>query len=114
MPFELAEVGEGSASLALPYKHDYDGIFESLHGGFLMTLSDTAACIAVLTKTGPDAMVTTTDMNIRFLAACKSKATAKAKIVKFGRTLVPVHVDIFDEQGTLVAISQVTYMRLRG
>jgi uncharacterized protein (TIGR00369 family) len=114
LPFELVEAGEGSASLTLPYKHEYDGIFDSLHGGFLMTLSDTAACIAVLTKTGPDTVVTTTDMNIRFLAACRSKATAQAKIIKFGRSLVPVHVDIFDEQGTLVAVSQVTYMRLRG
>lgn len=114
LPFEVVSAGGGSAELALPYKKEYDGIFESLHGGFLMTLADTAACIAVLSKTGHDATITTTDMNIRFLAACRTKATARAKIVKFGRSLVPVHVDIFDEKGTLVAISQVTYMRLRG
>ena len=112
LPFELSEAEQGRAELALPYKHEYDGIFDSLHGGFLMTLADTAACVAVLTLTGKDAMITTTDMNIRFLSACRTKATAKAKVVKFGRSLVPVHVDIFDEKGTLVAISQVTYMRL--
>jgi uncharacterized protein (TIGR00369 family) len=112
LPFELTKVEGGIADLALPYKHEYAGIFESLHGGFLMTLADTAACVAVLSKTGPDAKVTTTDMNIRFLAACRSKATARAQIIKFGRSLVPVHVDIFDDEGTLVAVSQVTYMRL--
>lgn len=113
LPFEIASAANGEAALSLDYKRDYDGIFESLHGGFLMTLADTAACIAVLTKTGTEAMVTTTDMNIRFLAACRTKATAKAKIIKFGRSLVPVHVELFDEKGTLVAVSQVTYMRLR-
>jgi uncharacterized protein (TIGR00369 family) len=114
LPFEIVTAANGAAELSLEYKRDFDGIFESLHGGFLMTLADTAACIAVLTKTGTDAMVTTTDMNIRFLAACRSKATAKARIIKFGRSLVPVHVELFDEKGTLVAVSQVTYMRLRG
>ena len=113
LPFELTKAEDGNADLALAYKHEYAGIFESLHGGLLMTLADTAACIAVLSKTGPDAVVTTTDMNIRFLSACRSKATARAKIIKFGRSLVPVHVDLFDEEGTLVAVSQVTYMRLR-
>jgi uncharacterized protein (TIGR00369 family) len=77
-----------------------------------MTLADTAACVAVLTKTGPEAAVTTTDMNIRFLAACRTKATAKARIIKYGRSLVPVQVDIVDDAGTLVAVAQVTYMRL--
>ena len=114
LPFEIVNAANGEATLSLDYKRDYDGIFESLHGGFLMTLADTAACIAVLTKTGTEAMVTTTDMNIRFLSACRTKATAKAKIIKFGRSLVPVHVELFDEKGTLVAVSQVTYMRLRG
>ena len=114
LPFEIGSAANGTAELSLEYRHDFDGIFESLHGGFLMTLADTAACIAILSKTGIDAMVTTTDMNIRFLSACRSKATARARIIKFGRTLVPVHIDIFDEAGTLVAVAQVTYMRLRG
>jgi uncharacterized protein (TIGR00369 family) len=112
LPFELTKAEDGSADLALPYKHEFAGIFESLHGGFLMTLADTAACVAVLTKTGPEAAVTTTDMNIRFLAACRTKATAKARIIKYGRSLVPVQVDIVDDAGTLVAVAQVTYMRL--
>jgi uncharacterized protein (TIGR00369 family) len=87
-------------------------IFKSFHGGLLMTLADTAACIAVLTRTGADALITTTDMSIRFLAACLSDATAEAKIIKFGRTLCPVSVEIRNAEGALVAVSQVTYMRL--
>jgi uncharacterized protein (TIGR00369 family) len=114
LPFELRQAEKGIVEMTLPYKREFDGIFQSLHGGFLMTLADTAACVSVLTLTGQDALITTTDMNIRFLSACKSDATARAKVIKFGRSLVPVHVDLFDANGTLVAVSQVTYMRLRG
>jgi uncharacterized protein (TIGR00369 family) len=109
---EPVSIGEGIATLRLPYDPAYDGIFRSLHGGLLMTLADTAACIAVLTLTGPDAVITTTDMNIRFLGACRSDATAEAKIIKFGKTLCPVAVEICNAEGSRVAVAQVTYMRL--
>src|SRR5256885_9949899 len=73
-----------------------------------MTLADTAACMAVLTLAGADAAVTTTDMNIRFLAPCLSDATAEARVIKFGRTLCPVEVMIRDAAGKDVALAQVT------
>lgn len=109
---ELGTLDEGRASLTAPYDPAYDGVFNSFHGGLLMTLADTASCVAVLTQAGADAVITTTDMNIRFLAPCHSDATAEAKVVKFGKTLCPVSVDIRDAQGVLVAVAQVTYMRL--
>ena len=112
LDLRLGSTGDGTATLTAPYDAAYDGIFKSFHGGLLMTLADTAACIAVLTLAGADAAVTTTDMNIRFLAACRSDATAEARIVKFGKTLCPVSVEIRDAQRTLVAVAQVTYMRL--
>jgi len=107
-----AEPGSGTASLTAPYLRAYDGIFESFHGGLLMTLADTVACIAILTRTGADEVVTTTDMNIRFLAACLSDASAEARVIKLGRTLCPVHVDLYDAARTHIAVAQVTYMRL--
>lgn len=110
---KLGMVTSGNAELIVAYDPDYDGIFNSFHGGLLMTLADTAACVAVLTLTGPDAVITTTDMNIRFLAPCRSDVTAEARVVKFGKTLCPVSVDLRDSHGTLVAVAQVTYMRLQ-
>jgi len=62
--------------------------------------------------TGSEQVMTTTDMNIRFLAPCNSAATARARIIKFGRTIVPVHVDLYDHQDRHIALAQVTYMRL--
>jgi uncharacterized protein (TIGR00369 family) len=77
-----------------------------------MTLADSTACFAIFTKTGPDAHLTTTDMSIRFLAPCLSDAFAKAEVIKIGRTLCPVTVNLFDSRNKQVALAQVTYMLL--
>src|SRR5437879_4724857 len=108
----INSVGKGAATLTVPYDPAYDGIFNSFHGGLLMTVADTAACVAVLTLAGADAVITTTDMNIRFLAPCRSDVTAEAAIIKFGKTLCPVSVELRDASGVHVAVAQVTYMRL--
>jgi uncharacterized protein (TIGR00369 family) len=62
------ELGEGFCRATVPYDRKFDGVFESFHGGLLMTVADSVACFAVMTMTGPDEPMTTTDMNIRFLA----------------------------------------------
>jgi uncharacterized protein (TIGR00369 family) len=111
--YEAGDLKEGTAKLTAPYDPTCDGIFNCFHGGLLMTLADTAACVAVLTVAGADAVITTTDMNIRFLAPCHSNATAEAKLIKVGKTLCPVSVDVRDAQRVLVAVAQITYMRLR-
>ena len=110
--FRLAAVSEGKAKVIAPYDPRYDGIFESFHGGLLMTLADTAACVAVLMSAGANALIATTDMNIRFLAPCRSDCTAEATVIKFGKTLCPVSVRLSNAKGTQVAVAQVTHMRL--
>lgn len=110
--FRVEELGEGSCRATVPYDPKYDGVFESFHGGLLMTVADSVACFAVMTRSGPDEPMTTTDMNIRFLAACRTDVTAHARLIKFGRTLCPVAVELFDAAGAMVAVAQVTYLRL--
>jgi uncharacterized protein (TIGR00369 family) len=112
LEISIRSLAVGEAVLTMPNRPNLHGIFESLHGGIMMTLADTAACVAILTQTGPDAVITTTDMNIRFLAPCLTELTAEAKIIKFGRSLVPVNVWLKDADGREVALAQVTYMRL--
>jgi uncharacterized protein (TIGR00369 family) len=79
-----------------------------------MTIADSTACFAIFTKTGPLVRLTTTDMNIRFLAPCLTDVTAKAKVIKLGRTLCPVSVDLYDETEKHVALAQVNYMLIDG
>jgi uncharacterized protein (TIGR00369 family) len=112
LEMSLRRLAVGEAELAMPNRDTLHGIFDSLHGGLLMTLADTAACVAILTRIGPDEVITTTDMNIRFLAPCLTDVTADARIIKFGRSLVPVAATMRDNRGREVALAQVTYMRL--
>ena len=74
--------------------------------------ADSTACFAILTKTGPETRLTTTDMNIRFLAPCLSDVTAKARVIKFGRTMCPATVDLFDDSNNQVAVAQANYIIL--
>lgn len=108
----IDELQLGLCRATVPRDVKYDGIFRSLHGGLLMTIADSIACFAVMTHTGPEQPMTTTDMNIRFLAPCLSDVTAVARVIKAGRTLCPVAVDLFDAEQTQVAVAQVTYIRL--
>ncbi len=108
----IDEFSEGTCMATVPRQRAYDGIYESLHGGILMTIADSIACFAIMTHLGPDAILTTTDMNIRFLAPCLTDVSARATVIKIGKTLCPVAVDLYDESATKVAVAQVTYMRL--
>src|SRR5579871_2609912 len=86
---------DGVCTLVVPRQKPYDGVFESFHGGILMTAADSAACFAILTQTSADQLLTTTDMNIRFLAPCLTDLRVHARVIKRGRLLCPVAVDLF-------------------
>ena len=112
LQIEVLTLEEGYCETKIPRRPDYDGVFASFHGGLLMTIADTTACYAILTQTGPDTKLTTTDMNIRFLAPCFTDVIARARVIKLGRTLCPVAVDLFDTDDRQVAVAQVSYFRI--
>jgi uncharacterized protein (TIGR00369 family) len=110
----LARLERGECDLELEDRRDLDGIFESLHGGILATLADSAVAFAMLTHTGADARITTIEFNIRFLAPCRETVVARSRVVKAGATLLTGHVDLVGKaSGTLFAMCGVTYLRLR-
>ena len=111
--FEFFEMDNGICEAVVKHQKQYDGIYESFHGGLLMTVADSISAFALLTLTGSDAKITTTDMNIRFLAACRTDVRAIAKVIKHGRTLAPVAVDLYDMNNTHVAVAQVNYIILK-
>lgn len=110
LKIQIISLFDGFCETKVPRKLSYDGVFKSFHGGLLMTIADSTACFAIFTKTGPFVKLTTTDMNIRFLAPCLSDVTAKAKVIKLGRTLCPVSIDLYDSNKKHVAVAQVNYI----
>ncbi len=111
---EFVHLERGRCSIRMVRDRRFDGIYESLHGGLLMTLADSAGAFAVLTLIEPDEIITTTEMNIRFLAPVCDAVTAEARVLKVGRTLCPIEADLTDDEGQLVAHAGMTYMRVRG
>ena len=110
--FEFIEMDNGICEAVVKHQKKYDGIYESFHGGLLMTVADSISAFALLTLAGADAPITTTDMNIRFLAACRTDVRAVARVIKHGKTLAPVAVDMYDMNNKHVAVAQVNYIIL--
>lgn len=109
--FREVSFRRGACRAVIPRRTEYDGILETFHGGLLITAADSVAALAVLTRVGPTAKIATTDMAIRFLRPALDHVVVEARVIKLGRTLVPLQVDINDRDG-LIALAQVTYIRL--
>lgn len=80
--YRLEELSPGRAVILAPYDAGLDGIFQSFHGGLLATLADSTGGAAALTVAGAETTTVTTDLNIRFLAPCRTDARATAKVIK--------------------------------
>ena len=109
---QLLGLNRGVCVMMMTRDPAYDGIFASMHGGFLMTLADSAAAFALLTVIPADEAITTTEMNIRFLAPVHERVTVTARVLKVGKTLCPMVCELHDESGRLVAHAGMTYMRV--
>ncbi len=108
---ELIEHADGFARMSARHDPAYDGVLAGFHGGMLANVADCVAWFAIATRLGPRERLVTTDMNIRYLAACLTDCVATGRVIKFGRTLCPVAVDLFDTEGKQVAAAMVTYIR---
>lgn len=106
-------VEEGFVRLRLPMQPEF-GTFRRegvMHGGVVASLIDSGAS-AVLTLQSPDEPLWTgtvsTDLSVSFLAAATSELVADARVVRAGRRMAWVQVDVRDTSGAVVAVGRVT------
>ena len=87
------------------------GIGGSVNGGVLSTMVDMAAVPAVFSNMLPGSEPAgTADLQITYLRQSHGKwVDAEATVVKRGRQLCTVQVDIKDSEGQLCAIGRVRY-----
>ena len=108
----LVERGDGTARLCLTVGEGTpQGIGGSVHGGVLATLVDTAMLAAVFTRLRPDQLPAgTADLAITYMRqAHGARIHADARVVKHGRQLSVIEVDLTDDEGTLCARGRVLY-----
>lgn len=87
--------------------HNMSGV---LHGGVTATLVDVAAGMAI-THRGHRAA--TVELKINYLRPVTgSKVTARSRLLRVGKTLVTVLVDVFDDRKNHAAVGIVTYILL--
>ncbi|MDP6333300.1 MAG: PaaI family thioesterase [Candidatus Poseidoniaceae archaeon] len=112
LQMKILKLEKGLCEAIVPRHQQWDGIYETFHGGMLGTIADTVTCWSILTEIGAEANVATTDFNIRFLRPCHTDVVCKAHVVRIGRTMCLARAEIYDTDGILVAVSQVNYIRL--
>ena len=96
-------------SYAVNERHGRPG--GTLSGPVMMTLADTSAWVAIMAQIGPVVLTVTTSLHIDFLRKpTLTDLMAKARVLKLGRKLAVVDVELFSRGTTdLVAKAQVTY-----
>jgi uncharacterized protein (TIGR00369 family) len=110
---ELSEVSRGLVTMHLDAREELRQVNDVLHGGSIASLIDTAAAFAVITVLDAGQSATTSDLTIHFLRPVDSgRVAATAKVLRSGRRLVVVTVDVFDNAQTLITTAVTTYLRL--
>ena len=110
---QLGEVGPGQASIHLDVRDELKQNQGVVHGGAIASLIDTASAFAVLTQIDLDERVTTTDLTIHYLRpATTGRITAIARIIRGGRRLFVLAVEVHDEAQALIATAVTTYIKI--
>jgi uncharacterized protein (TIGR00369 family) len=107
----------GHVTLKLPMQPSVGNRRGVIHGGAIMSLIDAAGggAIRTLTPVGEVAAgYPTTDINVTFVNAARGDVQATGRVVRRGRSLVFVQVEVHDDDGTLIALARATYMVMGG
>ena len=106
------EVGENLAVFELPFAPHNVTVGTMVHGGAIAALADTAATAAAWASLDLEATLrgSTLGFTINYLEpAIETTLIATAKVVRRGRSVVVVGVDVHDPGKRLIAQASVTY-----
>src|SRR5690606_31535707 len=90
-------------SIKLPVRPEVLGtpVIDRLHGGVVASLIDATACYLLIAIN--NRRVSTADMVVDYLRPAHGDLVAKSRLVKLGRTISVVAVDVHDRLGKHVA-----------
>ena len=110
---ELGEMKRGAATLHLEIRDELRRNNGFTHGGVVASLADTAAAFAILTLLEPNETTTTIDLTIHYLRPLvKGLATAEARVVRAGRRVLVISVDVLDDAKVLSATALTSFIKL--
>lgn len=109
---ELASAEPDRVRVKLPYRTDVTTLGDTVHGGAISGLVDSAATAAFWAHpdASPDARGTTIGFSINFVAAGRGQdLVADARVRRRGREICTGEVSVTDAAGREVAVALVTY-----
>lgn len=108
MEVTVAETARGQAKLKLPMKPQYANTYGITHGGIVAALVDMAAGVALRTL---KYRILTVEVSTSYFepVTLDDELIADARLVKEGRKLLHVDVDVYNQAGALVARGKSIY-----
>ena len=109
---QLTEMQPGVATLTMPFKEELVTIGTTVHGGAIASLIDTAAMVAAWSEGEAPAKArgTTVNISVAYLSAAQQEdLRAVARVLRRGRNLVYLDVEVTGASGNAVAKGLVTY-----
>jgi len=109
---QLVDIQPGEARLALPFTEELVTIGTIVHGGAIASLIDTAAMVAAWSDAEVPAKArgTTVNMTVAYLATAEREdVQAVAHVLRRGRSLVYLDIEVNTASGKAVAKGLVTY-----
>jgi acyl-coenzyme A thioesterase 13 len=103
---EAVSVDENRVVVRVPVTRDLVNTAEKLHGGAAATLVDVVGMLAIINTDRDDRFGVSTDLNVSWFApiALDDAALVEATVLKAGRTLAFVSVDIRRESDGLLCV----------
>jgi uncharacterized protein (TIGR00369 family) len=104
----------GAATLSMSARPELERFGGIMHGGAIASLADSASAFAVLSTLEGGEQTVTVDLTLHYLRpVTEGRLTAHARVLRGGRRVAPVSVEVFDASGKLVVTALTTYLKLR-
>ena len=110
--FTLVSCGADGAELTMPVREEYLQETGFLQGGIVSAFADTAAAYALLPGLRKGYGMTGVEFKINFLRPAlpgRGDLTARGKVVRQGRTIGVVQVEV-EQEGRMTALATFTYL----
>lgn len=111
---KIEEVRENYARLSIKIDKKHIQLLNTVHGGVIASLADSAAAWAIFGSNGLNGVPVTVEMKINFLKPVKSgKLVAEARNIHEGSRIFVSDVEVKNGKGDLIAKSLITYYLLK-
>jgi uncharacterized protein (TIGR00369 family) len=109
--FQIDEVKKDFCRMRLPFRPELRTNADIVHGGAIASLIDTAGVVAVWSDVSPDVTRgATASLTVNYLSGAERvDLLAEARVIRRGRSVVFVEVDVTSPSGERIAKGLLTY-----